>query len=132
VTSGPIEGADVLVASFTTPLDAELARTLLDAAERRQATDTADARVSRAYALALVGLMLLPLIAHAISLFNLLRVPWAALSAKGRRRYVIGVCVDLLVIVPVAYWLVTIVSREPAEDVPYLFERAPGEPFPAR
>ncbi len=143
------------VASFTTTLDAELARTLLDqheiasrlegdilvaaalplqtafggvrvlvaasdaeqaatligehekalATERRR-TDTADERVARAYRLALVGLMLLPVVAHAISFVNLVRSPWSALSAKGRRQYVIGIAFDSLVLGAAGYWLV--------------------------
>jgi hypothetical protein len=152
-----------LVASFTTPLDAELARTLLDqneiasrlegdmlagaalplqtafggvrvmvaaddaeraaqlirehekalAGERRR-TDTADERVARAYRLALIGWMLLPVIAQLISFVNLLRAPWSALSAKGRRHYVVGITLDLLVLGSALYW----VSHE-------LFERTP-------
>lgn len=144
---------NVQVASFTTPLDAELARTLLDQhdiqsrledaillgaalplqsamggvkvlvaagdaeraaeliaeherelAKQRIKTDTADARVARAYRLALVGLMLLPVAAHLISLVNLVRSPWRELSAKGRRHYVIGLGFDLLVLCAVVYW----------------------------
>ena len=118
-----------LVASFTSTLDAELARTLLDqhdissrpegdilagaalplqtafggvrvmvaadnaecaskligahekalAAERRR-TDTADERVVRAYRLALIRMLLLPVAAHLISLVNIVRTPWSALS----------------------------------------------------
>jgi len=152
-----------LVASFTSTLDAELARTLLDqheiasrlegdvlvgaalplqtafggvrvmvaaddaeqasqlitehekalAADRRR-TDTADERVARAYRLALVGLMLLPVIAHLISFVNLLRTPWAALSAKGRRHFVIGLTFDLIVLGAALYWVV----HQTFEDVP--------------
>lgn len=143
----------VQVASFTTPLDAELARTLLaqhdiesrlegdmvagaalhlqyamggvkvlvadvDAerasklideherglAKQRVKTDTADARVARAYRLALVGLMLLPLVAQVISLVNIVRTPWRGLSSKGRRHYVIGLGFDLLVIAAAVWW----------------------------
>lgn len=115
-----------LVASFTSTLDAELARTLLVqhdigsrlegdilagaalplqtafggvrvmvaadnaeraskligahekalAAERRRT----DERVARAYRLALIGMMLLPVAAHLISLVNIVRTPWSALS----------------------------------------------------
>jgi hypothetical protein len=144
---------NVQVASFTTPLDAELARTLLnqhdiesrleddiligaalhlqsamggvkvlvtardaeraakliaeherELAKLRVKTDTADARVARAYRLALVGLMLLPVVAQAISMVLLLRSPWRELSTKGRRHYVIGLGFDLLVIGAVVYW----------------------------
>jgi hypothetical protein len=144
---------NVQVASFTTPLDAELARTLLDQhdiasrleddiligaalhlqsamggvkvlvaagnaeraaeliaeherelAKQRIKTDTADARVARAYRLALVGLMLIPVLAQVISLVSLVRAPWRELSAKGRRHYVIGLGFDLLVIGAVVYW----------------------------
>jgi hypothetical protein len=142
------------VASFTSTLDAELARTLLDQheiasrlegdmlvgaalplqtafggvrvmvaaddAERasqliaehekalatdRRRSDTADERVARAYRLALVGLLLFPLISQLISCINLLRTPWSALSAKGRRPYIIGMTFDLLVIGSAVYWL---------------------------
>jgi hypothetical protein len=144
-----------LVASFTSTLDAELARTLLDQHEiasrlegdilvgaalplqtafggvrvmvaaddaeharrliaehekalatGRRRSDTADERVARAYRLALVGLMLLPVVAHLISFVNLVRTPWSALSAKGRRHYVIGITFDLLVLGSALYWLV--------------------------
>lgn len=37
---------------------------------------------------------------------NLLRAPWSALSAKGRRQYVIGLVFDVIVIGCAAYWLV--------------------------
>jgi hypothetical protein len=144
-----------LVASFTSALDAELARTLLDqheiasrlegdmlagaalplqtafggvrvmvaaddaqhahqlisehekalAAERRR-TDTADEKVARAYRLALIGLMLLPVVAHLISFVNLLRTPWAALSARGRRHLAIGLTFDLIVLGAALYWLI--------------------------
>jgi hypothetical protein len=144
---------NVQVASFTTPLDAELARTLLEQhdiesrlegdmvagaalhlqyamggikvlvadvdaerasklieeherelAKQRVKTDTADARVARAYRLALVGLMLLPLVAQIISLVNIVRTPWRGLSSKGRRHYVIGLGFDLLVIGAAVWW----------------------------
>lgn len=75
-------------------------------ADERRRTDTADERVARAYRLALIGLLLLPVVAHAISLFNLLRAPWSALSKKGRRQYVVGVAFDVLVIGAVLYWLI--------------------------
>lgn len=144
-----------LVASFTSTLDAELARTLLDqheissrlegdilagaalplqtafggvrvmvaadeaeraselisahekalSAERRR-SDTADERVARAYRLALIGMMLLPVAAHLISFVNIVRTPWSALSAKGRRHYLIGISFDLLVMGAAVYWLV--------------------------
>jgi hypothetical protein len=146
---------DTLIASFTSTLDAELARTLLGshqiearlegdilvgaalplssalggvrllvseesaasakqlleahdkalAADRRR-TDTADQKVARAYRLALVGLMLLPVLAQLISLVNLVRVPWSALSRKGRRHYVVGLTFDLIVLGSVGYWLI--------------------------
>lgn len=152
-----------VVASFTTPLDAELARTLLDqsdiasrlegdmlagaalplqtafggvrvlvaaddaeraaqliaehekalATERRR-TDTADERVARAYRLAIIGWMLLPVVAQLISFVNLLRAPWSALSAKGRRHYVVGITFDLLVLGSALYW----VSHELLEPTP--------------
>lgn len=140
------------VATFTTPLEAELARTLLgqhdiesrlegdllagaashlsamagvrllvaepdaeraaaliekherELAAERRTTDTADARVRRAFSLALVGTVLLPVVAHAISLVNILRQPWGSLSKRGRRHYVLGLAIDLLVIAAVVYW----------------------------
>lgn len=143
-----------LVASFTSTLDAELARTLLDqhdiasrlegdilvgaalplqtafggvrvmvAAEHaqrasqliaehekalatdRRSRDSADERVARAYRLALVGLMFLPVVAHLISFVNLVRTPWSGLSAKGRRHYVIGLVLDLIVLGSGLYWV---------------------------
>jgi hypothetical protein len=143
-----------LVASFTTPLDAELARTLLDqneiasrlegdmlagaalplqtafggvrllvaaeeaeraaqlirehekalAAERRR-TETADERVARAYRLALIGWMLLPVLTQLISFVKLLREPWSLLSTKGRRHYVVGITFDLFVLGSALYWV---------------------------
>jgi Putative prokaryotic signal transducing protein len=142
-----------VAATFTTALDAELARTLLDqhdipsrlegdllagaalplsggvgvrllvadehaeqahqlvethekelATQRRRA-DTSDERVARAYRLALVGLMLMPLLTQAISLVQVLRVPWSTLSARGRRHYVIAVLFDSLVLASAVYWL---------------------------
>ncbi len=157
------------VASFTSTLDAELARTLLDqheiesrlegdilagaalplqtafggvrvlvaaneaeqatkliadhekslAADRRR-TDTADERVARAYRLALVGLMLLPVVAHAISFVNLARSPWSALSAKGRRQYLVGIVFDSIVLGAAVYWLVH--STLGLEQVPAIAE----------
>jgi len=161
----------VRVASFTTPLDAELARTLLeqhdiearvegdmlagaalhlqsafggvrvmvaaadavrareliDAHERelaveRRGTDTADAKATRACALALVGWLICPFLAQLISIYNLLRIPWNELSAKGRRRYVIGLCVDALIIAPIAYALL---SQTGIEDAWFILERLP-------
>jgi hypothetical protein len=149
-----LRALNTVVASFTSPLDAELARSLLlqhDIASRlegdvlagaalhlqtvfggvkvlvavgdseraaelieqheraladeRRRTDTADERVARAYRLALVGLLLLPVVTQAISLFNLLRAPWTALSKKGRRYYIVGASLDLVVIGAVLYWL---------------------------
>jgi hypothetical protein len=142
-----------LVTSFMTPLDAELARTLLNqhdiasrlegdlligaalplqgaagvrllvAAEQaeeahrlieqherelaadRRSTDTADARVGRAYRLAFIGFMLLPPLVHVISLVNIVRVPWSALSKRGRRHYVLGLALDLVVVLSATYWL---------------------------
>jgi hypothetical protein len=147
------------VASFTTTLDAELARTLLTqndiasrlegdvlaaaalplqtafggvrvlvakehaeeafllieqhekalAADRRN-PDTADDRVARAYRLALVGLIVVPVLMHAISLLNLVRAPWSSLSDKGRRHYVIGMALDLLVLGPAVYFVVRMLT----------------------
>lgn len=74
------------------------------AAERRR-TDTADQRVARAYRLALVGLMLMPVLTQAISLVQVLRVPWASLSARGRRHYVIALVFDCIVVGSAVYWL---------------------------
>jgi hypothetical protein len=164
------EGA-VRVASFTTPLDAELARTLLeqhdieariegdmlagaalhlqsafggvrvmvpaadavrareliDAHERelaaeRRGSDSADAQATRACALALVGWLICPFLAQLISLYQLLRIPWSKLGAKGRRRYVIGLCVDALILAPIAY---SLLSESGVEDAWFLLERIP-------
>lgn len=73
------------------------------AAERRR-TDTADERVARAYRLALVGLMLLPVVTQLISLVQLVQVSRSALSAKGRRHYVLALSLDALVLGAFAYW----------------------------
>lgn len=73
------------------------------AVERRR-TDTADERVGRAYRLALVGLLLVPVVTQLVSLVQLLRVSWSALSAKGRRQYLIALSFDALVLGSVAYW----------------------------
>ena len=74
------------------------------AAERRR-TDTADQRVARGYRLALIGMALFPVLAHAISLVQVLRVPWSALSAGGRRHYVVALLFDTLVLGAAGYWL---------------------------
>lgn len=89
--------------------DAERARELIRDYERalvtqRRRTDTADERVARAYRLALVGLMLLPVITQLISLVQLLRVPRSTLSARGRRHYAIALSFDVLVLGAAAYW----------------------------
>jgi hypothetical protein len=73
------------------------------AAEHRR-TDTADERAARAYRLALVGLVLLPVVTQLISLVQLLRVSRAALSAKGRRRYAVALAFDVLVLGAATYW----------------------------
>lgn len=104
----PIQGAQsvrLLVAARHAERAQELIREheRAVAAERRR-TDTADQRVGRAYRLALVGLMLLPVVTQLISLVQLLRVPWAALSTKGRRQYVFALCFDALVLGAVVYW----------------------------
>lgn len=118
----PLQGAQgvrLLVAAQ----DAERARELIReheralAAERRR-TDTADQRVGRAYRLALVGLLLLPVVTQLISLVQLLRVPWAALSKKGRRHYVFALSFDALVLGSVAYWVTyQLDDAPPAGDV---------------
>lgn len=43
---------------------------------------------------------------HAISFVNLVRSPWSALSAKGRRQYLIGIAFDSVVLGAAVYWLV--------------------------
>jgi hypothetical protein len=72
--------------------------------ERRRA-DSADQRVGRAYRLALVGLLLLPVVTQLVSLVQLLRVSWSALSSKARRQYVVALSFDALVLGSAAYWL---------------------------
>lgn len=89
---------------------AEQAHRLVEAHEKelaaqRRRVDTADARAARAYRLALIGLMLMPLLTQAISLVQVLRVPWSSLSARGRRHYVIAVLFDSFVLVSAAYGL---------------------------
>jgi hypothetical protein len=107
----PLQSAFGGVRLFVSAEDAVRAQQLIEqhekglAAERRH-TDTADQKVARAYRLALVGLMLLPLVAQLISFVNLLRVPWSALSSKGRRHYVVGLTFDLIVLGSATYWLV--------------------------
>lgn len=104
----PLQGAQgvrLLVAAQ----DAERARALIDEHERalsaeRRRTDTADERVGRAYRLALVGVLLLPVVTQLVSLVQLMRVPWSALSTKGRRQYVFAFSFDALVLGAVAYW----------------------------
>jgi hypothetical protein len=107
----PLQTAFGGVRVLVTAEDAVRARDLIDqhekelAADRRR-SDTADHRVARAYRLSLIGLMLLPLVAHVISLINIVRVPWSALSPKGRRHYLIGIAFDLVVIGAALYWLI--------------------------
>jgi hypothetical protein len=89
---------------------AEQARQLIRDHERalaaeRRSSETADERVARGYRLALIGMALFPVVAHAISLVKVLRVPWSALSARGRRHYVVAVLFDALVLGIAAYWL---------------------------
>jgi hypothetical protein len=106
----PLQTALGGVKVLVTANDAVRASELITKHERelsteRRRSDTADERVARAYRLALIGLMLLPVAAQLISLVNILRAPWSALSAKGRRQYVIGLVFDLIVVGSAAYWL---------------------------
>lgn len=136
----------VHIASYSTPLDAELARGLLEAsdipaefdgdvlasatpwaqgtfsvrlyvaeehaeeaqrllenherglaAERRRA-EGLDEKATRAYRLAIVGWMLLPVITQAISAFTLLRLPYPKLSPQAKRHYRIGMSFNAIVL----------------------------------
>jgi hypothetical protein len=102
---------------------AERAHALIGEHERalaaeRPLTDTADQRVGRAYRLALVGLLLVPVVTQLISLVQLLRVSWSALSRKGRRQYLFALSLDALVLGSVAYWVACELEDAPnATDV---------------
>jgi hypothetical protein len=83
--------------------DAERADELLrglEAAEKaaraeRDPTTAADRTADRALVGAVMGSFMLPVLAHAYSLWLALRVDWAALSTRGRRRMTIAVVLDL-------------------------------------
>ena len=143
-----------LVGSFYTPLDAELARGVLEgadipsriegdqlagaaqwaqgqanvrlfvadehaeeaerllreheaalAAERRK-PDTLDDAATRAYRLAILGWMLLPVVTQAMSAARLARIPYAKLSKPVQRRYLIAMTFNGVVLGSVVLALV--------------------------
>ena len=83
--------------------DAERADQLLKALEaaekaaraERDPTTAADRTADRALVGAVLGSMMLPVVAHAYSLWLALRVDWHALSRRGRRRMTVAVVLDL-------------------------------------
>ena len=85
--------------------DAERADELLrglEAAEKaaraeRDPTTAADRTADRALVGAVFGSFMLPVLAHAYSLWLALRVDWNALSTRGKRRMTIAVVLDVLV-----------------------------------
>jgi hypothetical protein len=83
--------------------DAERADELLrelEAAEKqaraeRDPTTAADRTADRALVGAVLGSVMLPILAHTWSLWLALRVDWNALSTRGRRRMTLAVVLDL-------------------------------------
>jgi hypothetical protein len=73
----------------------------------RDPTTVADRNADRALVGAVLGTILLPLVAHAYSLWVALRLDWSALSPRGRRRATLAVAVDLaafaLALLAIAY-----------------------------
>jgi Putative prokaryotic signal transducing protein len=78
-------------------------------AERRRA-DTLDEKATRAYRMTLIGWMILPVVAQAISMFTLVRLPYSKLSKTVRRRYRIAMLFNLIVLGSVAYALLRSVA----------------------
>lgn len=73
----------------------ELAAAEKQARAERDPTTVADRNADRALVGAVLGAILLPIVAHAYSLWIALRLDWRVLSARGRRRTAIAVVIDL-------------------------------------
>lgn len=74
-------------------------------AQSRRRRDTEDEKVTRAWRLALLGWMLLPVVTQIISLYQLSGINYQRLTEKGRERFGFALGFNLLVVFAAGFWL---------------------------